>query len=146
MRCVDLTAGWRERDAAVRLLRESLPPGTRLAAAGEAPFGLNDRPMVFESPDLRLKMRTSDIEEVFSGLGCELELKTRAGTLVSSPDGIRLGGRRFRFKRDGEMAYSLQKTQYKGKTPYCVAACYLQGLWPYLDDGFRRAGWVKVAE
>lgn len=53
------------------------------------------------------------------------------------------GCRPKKWVRDYEMAFKIQKTQYRAKTPYALIECYIGGFDNMLDNAFDAMGWLE---
>lgn len=54
------------------------------------------------------------------------------------------GGKPKKWVRDYEMAFKIQKTQYRAKTPYALIECYIGGFDNVLDHAFEAMGWLNA--
>ena len=48
-----------------------------------------------------------------------------------------------KWVRDPEMAFKIQKTQYRARTPYALIECYIGGFDNMLDNAFNAMGWLE---
>ena len=53
------------------------------------------------------------------------------------------GGKPKKWVCDPEMAFKIQKTQYRARTPYALIECYIGGFDKVLDNAFTTMGWLE---
>lgn len=54
------------------------------------------------------------------------------------------GGKPKKWVRDAEMAFKIQKTQYRARSPYALIECYIDGFGSMLDHAFDAMGWLNA--
>lgn len=83
------------------------------------------------------------VEEALEKLNAEVICDIEGTETITTPEGIIINGKFRKFKRDSEWAYKIQKTQYKGKTAYCIMAGYAVGATKnWLIDGLKQAEYI----
>ncbi len=101
----------------------------------------------------RISVSRWHLTDVLRSLNALARIEEDDGTVISVYPMLRNGltefvtavndGKPRRWVRDLEMAFKLQKTQYRSKSPYAIIECWLDGYAGMLRDGFEKMGWYR---
>ena len=92
------------------------------------------------------------ITNVFDMLGATVDFSIKPDYIIKSdnvitfaPDGITINhDKKIKYKYEGGTTYRLQKTQYKGTSPYGLLALMVDQFWDnMIHNGLLAAGYVK---
>ena len=90
--------------------------------------------------------------DVLEAAQANVILEIEGGTRIATAFEVRVrssgyetsvnGGKPKKWVRDPEMAFKIQKTQYRSRSPYALIECYLAGFDNVLDNAFAAQGWL----
>lgn len=93
-----------------------------------------------------LKVATCELMSTLDKLAAGVAYRREGLNLWINSQGATVnGGKTKAFKRDCEYAYKIQKTQYKGRSPYCLLEMLVTGFESWLLPAFEQQGWTKAA-
>lgn len=144
---------WVSNHSDEKELRELYENGMRLASGLEFSHEIEDDGKTyycFRPTDRRvdgnLYLTKYYIKDIFDMLGATVSYNMESGdTLTFTPMGLVVNhGKLIKYKYQYDMVYKLQKTQYKGESPYGLLGSLVDTLFYCVArDGIINAGYVK---
>lgn len=99
------------------------------------------------SEDIRLYVGRAHLCDVLERINAQVSYRDQRISMVIDQNGVRVnGGKLKKYKRQGDMTYRLQKTQWKGSSPYNLLQCLLDDLFYYCTVYGIEAAWLGMPE
>lgn len=94
-----------------------------------------------------IRVKGRDILSFCDMLSATISVNLRGATLTFTPQGLSVNGKRHvRFKYEQDMVYRLQKTQYRGESPYGLLRVLVDPFWEHvISYQLTKIGYIAVA-
>ena len=94
-----------------------------------------------------VRVKSHYISLLFETLNATVNVGLRGDVLTFTPQGLDVNGKRHvKFKYEQDMVYHLQKTQYKGASPYGLLSVLVDPFWEHVvSDQLTKTGWLAMA-